>query len=83
MSTDAKSLQRMQRKFVDLCQYLSFTQDHITGNFFDFPSSNPAQQRIYPIVLFFTYVYSGLECFSRTDRHDEVHSSFWQFCERA
>ena len=59
----------------------------LQGNFLISHLQTLHNRRIYLIILFFIYVYSGLECFPRTDgwtdRHDKGHIRLWQVYERA
>jgi hypothetical protein len=63
-ATDAKRLERIQRKFVALYQTRFFTHDHVTyGDFLEFLKPHtPHDRRLYLDALFFISVYSGLKC---------------------
>jgi hypothetical protein len=63
-ATDAKKLERMQRKFVALCQNPFYTYDHVTyGDFLEFLKLHTLHdRRLHLDALFFISVYSGLKC---------------------
>jgi hypothetical protein len=57
MSTDAIGLELMQRNFEVLCQYRSFTHDHITRNFSYFPSSKPCTTEEFTLLFYFSFMF--------------------------
>jgi hypothetical protein len=63
-STDTRKLERIQRKFVALCQYRFFTHDHGTYEdclkFLKLHTLHNGRIRL--DALFFTSVYSNLKC---------------------
>jgi hypothetical protein len=63
-STDSKKLERIQRKFVALCQYHVFPRNHVTyKDFLKFLKLHTLHdRRLYLDASFFISVYSGLKC---------------------
>jgi len=64
-STDARKLERIQRKLVALRQYRFFTRDNVTyGDFLQFLKLLTfGKRRLYFDYYFLFYVYPGLKCF--------------------
>jgi hypothetical protein len=64
MATDAKKLERIQRKFVALCQNRFCTHNHVTYEvLLEFLKLHTLHdRRLHLDALFFISVYSGLKC---------------------